>query len=148
MTTNNKHINLIEERIVMESAAVKIQGLVRCKQAHTRLNILKKTKVALKKEFELFLVTGDLPSNHAMTLRVEGDLPPHLLLSSLLFLQSIIITTFPYDILSFFIRRIMKSFSILLYTVIDSYQLHPTPPAFDGHCFQPHSMLSYSLRCN
>ena len=60
----------------MESAAFKIQGLIRCKHAHSRLNILKKDKEALKKEIELLLVTGDLPSNHAMTLRVEGDQVP------------------------------------------------------------------------
>lgn len=83
LTSNSKHISLIEQRIVMESAAFKIQGLIRCKQAHKRLNILKKDKEASKKEMELLLVTGDLPSNHAMTLRVEGD--QYLLNSSSLF---------------------------------------------------------------
>ena len=58
----------------MESSVVKIQSLIRCKQAHTRTNALREERDTLRKGMELLLVTGDLPSNHAMTLRIEGDL--------------------------------------------------------------------------
>lgn len=72
MNSNKKHNSLIENRIVLESAAIRIQGLVRGQQAHRRTSALRREREALKKEMEMLIVTGDLPSDHAMTLRVEG----------------------------------------------------------------------------
>lgn len=72
MNSNKKHNSLIENRIVLESAAIRIQGLVRGQQAHRRTTALRREREALKVEMEMLIVAGDLPSDHARTLRVEG----------------------------------------------------------------------------
>lgn len=95
MNSNKKHDSLIENRIVLESAAIRIQGLVRGQQAHRRTKALRRERETLKKEMEMLIVTGDLPSDHAITLRVEGVCGQlhYLVLSCLVFLSLLCLCT-------------------------------------------------------
>ena len=64
--------NLIEERIQTNAAVLTIQSAVRSKQATRKVAVMREEKNVLKEQLELYTVKGDLPADHARTIRTEG----------------------------------------------------------------------------
>ena len=64
--------NKIEQKIKIEKAACTIQNCVRTYQARNRVQVLRDDRKRHISEIEEYILRGDLPSDHAVTMRVEG----------------------------------------------------------------------------
>ena len=56
----------------MDEAVLTLQSAVRSKQAREKVQMRREEKAATKAELELFYIRGDLPADHARTIRTEG----------------------------------------------------------------------------
>ena len=69
---SNPKNNQIEQKIITNDAVRTIQCIVRTRQAKKKADILRVEKRAASKVLEDYIVRGDLPADHAYTLRQEG----------------------------------------------------------------------------
>ena len=69
---SNPNNNKIEQKIITNDAARTIQSVVRTQQARKIADVLRVEKAAANRELEEYIVGGDLPADHAYTLRQEG----------------------------------------------------------------------------
>ena len=72
VVSTKKETNLILEKIRVDEAVLTIQSAVRSKQARGKVMMRREEKAATKAELELFYIRGDLPADHARTIRTEG----------------------------------------------------------------------------
>jgi hypothetical protein len=69
---SNPKNNQIEQKIITNDAVRTIQSIVRTRQAKKKADILRVEKAVTSRLLEEFIVKGDLPADHAYTLRQEG----------------------------------------------------------------------------
>ena len=68
-----KEKNLILEKIRVDEAVLTIQSAVRAKQARRIVQQRRKERIIAREELELYYIRGDLPADHARTIRTEGN---------------------------------------------------------------------------
>jgi hypothetical protein len=69
---SNPKNNQIEQKIITNDAVRTIQSIVRTRQAKKKADVLRVEKAVTSRLLEDFIVKGDLPADHAYTLRQEG----------------------------------------------------------------------------
>ena len=74
MVSNKLEKNLILEKIKIDEAVLTIQSAVRAKQARVLAQSRREERIALNNELELYYLKGDLPADHARTIRTEGQI--------------------------------------------------------------------------
>ena len=73
VASTKKETNLILEKIRVDEAVLTIQSAVRAKQARKVVQQRREERIIAREDLELYYIRGDLPADHARTIRTEGN---------------------------------------------------------------------------